>query len=1490
MADKFDGSINIDAKLNTKPFQKGAKEIEDGTKQLQKKVNQLGKGGAAGKKIVLPDMEADAKGFEKGSDRMKAALDSFKAKAAEVGGALTGGLQKRISDFGANMRDAFSSAFISNADSVGSMADVKKQVSGIGQSLGKMLSADSFTEYGKALNDYERQLAAFGKQKFNIDGVDLHGEEIGQEYDELVDALKQGHEQFNNWFNELSPAEKIEAEAELTKHAVEQFKESVAGLADAVTPQDAAGIIENLKAQAESYAQAPFAKTDVYEDMQSTIQGVSDQLAQAADRWNSTHFDSSPFESAFGTGYQKFLELPSLTDMAISGVSRASTAFASITGSVGGFISAIKADPVRVFDVALGGLATAAGKAVSALAGFGKMAVVKVLQGIGNAAKNAAVHLANMAKQAASSAFSKLKNAVLGIGKGSADLNGGLKTGFSTVLKYGLGLLGLKSILGGLKSAITDGFSTLMQYDGALADDVNNLKTALMNLKLAFATALAPLAQMVIPVITSIINTIAAAVNQVGMLIAALTGKGSYVRATQQQAAATGGAADAFKDETKAAKEAKKTIAGFDDLTILDDNSDTGNAGSPGGGGGGGGAGGIGLEEVPIDNKMADLAKMLKDMWAKGDFTDLGRMVGEKLRDALNKIPWDVIKAFARKLATSIATFLNGFLEVPGLFDAIGRTIAEALNTAFEFVNAFARAFHWDSLGFAIRDGILGVLNNLDWGVIYSAFMAVGTGIGTALESALNNPEIWTAIFTTFSHQVTALVLAIHGFFSAVDWGSLGHNIGLGLNAGVESFPWLGIADTITTALNSAFALLYNLLTTIDFKSIGMHIGQMLTEAITTFDWNTAGASFAALINALFNILNGFMENTDWRALGAGVITAISGFFGEFNWSNVGETVSNVISGLFNFFLGAIQTINWYEVPGQILSIIGGFLSGFDWSAAANAAMGLLGAALGAAFSYVVGLLVAVGGTIYDAFKNIIDGGLQGIIDGIKNIGAWIVEHIFTPFIDGFKSAFGIASPSTEMKTLGGYIVDGLLNGILEPLKNIFGWLSEHVGGPIINGVKTLFGIGQGEPALEGSGKGLVEGLKDGMGNVISGVGGWIKSNVTDPVSNAVKDNFGTDHTAVTQEDGKGLVEGLKTGMGDVMSGMSNWIKSNVTDPVSNTIASNLGTDKTAVTQEYGRKLIEGLEAGMENGMRNITTFMAASVTTPILEAIRDPLGINGGESTEFRDIGETAMESLKNGIDSLVDNVLSVIADLAEAMPEPFNDVDWEDIGIYMCEGINDGIQTRWDWLERQAYNLALDMYNAACDALDISSPSKKFYWIAEMLTAGLTNGITDTSDDAVDAVTATAQAVTDAAESASPIIPIETALDSPLSQIDATMYEFANKVVGGFEAMIAALEEIAAQAAFTIPQAATGSLAPYTAKAAAANDGNSAQDQEAIMQFVTALKADRITRDDLVEILEAIAREHFNFDFYIGNEQVARAANAGNARLNRRFKPSQT
>ena len=69
---------------------------------------------------------------------------------------------------------------------------------------------------------------------------------------------------------------------------------------------------------------------------------------------------------------------------------------------------------------------------------------------------------------------------------------------------------------------------------------------------------------------------------------------------------------------------------------------------------------------------MKDLADKFKEALAKSDFTDIGRMISDKLSNALESIQWDKVYRHAENFGKDIATFLNGLIT-PRLFYDLGR-------------------------------------------------------------------------------------------------------------------------------------------------------------------------------------------------------------------------------------------------------------------------------------------------------------------------------------------------------------------------------------------------------------------------------------------------------------------------------------------------------------------------------------------------------------------------------------------------------------------------------------------------------------------------------------------------------------------------------------------------------------------------------------------------------------------------------------------------
>ena len=256
------------------------------------------------------------------------------------------------------------------------------------------------------------------------------------------------------------------------------------------------------------------------------------------------------------------------------------------------------------------------------------------------------------------------------------------------------------------------------------------------------------------------------------------------------------------------------------------------------------------------------------------------------------------------------------------------------------------------------------------------------------------------------------------------NWYEVGSIIGQKLNDAMNNIPWDKIQNTA--------------------RKIGTNIAQFLNGFIATTDWNQVGNTVAQGINTAIYFAQSFVHTFNWARLGSAVANTINGFFKNTNWGALGDTISTGIKGIFNSITTFFKEFDWSLVIQGLID----FCKNVDWNGIVDSMLEMLGSAC-ASF---VNLGMIIGEKINEAmdnakeyFKekieecggNVVAGIFKGIGDAIANIGQWINDHIFQPFIDGFKSAFGIHSPSTVMAEQGNFIMQGLLNGITNLVDNV---------------------------------------------------------------------------------------------------------------------------------------------------------------------------------------------------------------------------------------------------------------------------------------------------------------------------------------------------------------------------------------------------------------------------------------------------------------------
>lgn len=302
-----------------------------------------------------------------------------------------------------------------------------------------------------------------------------------------------------------------------------------------------------------------------------------------------------------------------------------------------------------------------------------------------------------------------------------------------------------------IKQAVKEGSDNLVQYSSEYNNSISGMVSSLLYLKNAWAVAFAPIANVVGPYVSSFIDMIASALNAVGQFMAALTGKGFVVQAKKawkDYGASLGDTAKGSNKANDAAKKLQKTILGFDELNVLNGKDDSSGSGGSGSGSTGSPTPSDMFETIEVPNSMNTLADKFKEAMKNSDFTEIGEIVGNKLKSTMENIPWDEIYHKADNFGKGLATFLNGLIS-PELFYDLGATLAGALNTAFHALNSFAENFDWSDFGRSIASSIKGFFENWDAGLTAETFSNFGKGLLegiTGFISGLSNDKTFETI------------------------------------------------------------------------------------------------------------------------------------------------------------------------------------------------------------------------------------------------------------------------------------------------------------------------------------------------------------------------------------------------------------------------------------------------------------------------------------------------------------------------------------------------------------------------------------------------------------------------------------------------------------------------------------------------------------------------------------------------------------------------
>lgn len=368
-------------------------------------------------------------------------------------------------------------------------------------------------------------------------------------------------------------------------------------------------------------------------------------------------------------------------------------------------------------------------------------------------------------------------------------------------------------------------------------------------------------------------------------------------------------------------------------------------------------------------------------------------------------------------------------------------------------------------------------------------FTEIGAMVGNKLNAALNSIP-WDKIKNTCNKIAKSVATFLNGFLETVDWKLVGNTLAQGINTAfgmantfAENFNWDSLGKAIGNGINGALGGLdWNLIQE-TVRNIATGITDTLNSFIQTTDWALVGQSFGNGINTILDFFHTAINNFDWMGAGTALADFVNNAVNTIDFVNLGQTISDGIKGVFDFGIAAIEGIDWWTIGEKVRD----GLAAIDWNGIADGFFELIGAAFGGLSAFFGGLLSdAVSGAqkyfqkkIEECGGNVVKGIFKGIKDAIVGIAEWIKDHIFTPFMKGFRAAFGIHSPSIVMAEQGGYIIDGLLKGVKDNISKFLNYIKEIPG-------KVLKAIGNIKNKVLQKGSDIVSGLKDGFTEKVS--------------------------------------------------------------------------------------------------------------------------------------------------------------------------------------------------------------------------------------------------------------------------------------------------------------------------------------------------------------------------------------------------------------------
>ncbi|MGL5255380.1 MAG: tape measure protein [Brevinema sp.] len=436
-------------------------------------------------------------------------------------------------------------------------------------------------------------------------------------------------------------------------------------------------------------------------------------------------------------------------------------------------------------------------------------------------------------------------------------------------------------------------------------------------------------------------------------------------------------------------------------------------------------------------------------------------------------------------------------------------------------------------------------------------------------------------------------------------------------------------------------------------------------------------------------------------------------------------------------FIGDLLVQLVEKVPEFIdagMKIIIGFLEGV-----AVKLPGLIEAGANIIIAFLEGIGQQVPRVIDAGFKLIIDF-INGLADAIRENTPLLLDavtNLCTAFLDGILIFFGISNgTSEEGKGLAGSILQGIIDGIGNSINLVVDAIV-GVGTAMIDGFKTLFGIASPSKVMEGFGDNIVTGLINGINSLVTSLINTVKGFVSGMIS-AITDKIDTFRQKAV-EIITNFIEGIKDKVYDIHNTVRDFVNQMV-DEIQN---------KVYEFVNVGKNIANGIIDGISSMTSNVVSTVK-NLASSALDGIKDFLGIASPskafiEIGKFCSVGmaegitkyaNAVVNETKNLGGDALSTMKSTMTKLADAVE---SDIDAQPIitPVLDLSDVKSGANTLANMLNKgQTYGLAQTISKQNATKVDVQNGSGSSNNSTTINNKFELNGLTVRSEADIDAI----------------------------------------------------------------------------------------------------------------------------------------------------------